>query len=536
MCGIVGVARHTWTISGTNGCESQIPMSVLQTCRSRFRGAGSVNRSVALLSVSVLAVGVVAACSNTAAPNAMTAVTTVQVISQVDTLPALGATQQLTAVARDSSGGAVGGKVVAWRSSVPEVVRIDAASGVVTAVNDGRAVITATVDGVSGSVQLTVKAILTKVPGTFKTVSVGASFACGVTAVGAASCWGDNQYGELGNGTTTSSLTPVPVTGGFTFTSVSAGSGYACGITTTGSAYCWGANDAGQLGSGATGGSQQCVLATVCDPSPVAVTGGLTFSELTPGAGTACGTTTSGVAYCWGANISGALGNGSTLFVSGTPVPVSGGLTVATISAGFGSFPYACAVTTSGAGYCWGDNNFGELGIGTTTGPEVCPAAVGVACSTVPVPVAGGLTLSTIQVGLVGATTCGVTTAGAAYCWGAGPTLGDGTTDQSTTPVAVAGGLSFRSVSPGYGFACGLTLTGKAYCWGDNSSHQLGTGTVMSAAVPVPVVGGAMFTMVSVGFDSTCGLTGTGTAFCWGSDQYGQLGGAPRAHAPGVPQ
>ena len=98
-------------------------------------------------------------------------------------------------------------------------------------------------------------------------MSTGYKFACGVTTSGAAYCWGDNQQGELGNGTTTGSATPVAVSGGPSFATVSVGYEFACGVTTSAAAYCWGYNVYGQLGNGSTTNSS----------TPVAVSGGLSF-------------------------------------------------------------------------------------------------------------------------------------------------------------------------------------------------------------------------------------------------------------------
>src|SRR3989441_542444 len=168
-------------------------------------------------------------------------------------------------------------------------------------------------------------------------VSAGWVHTCGVTSSGAAYCWGENNRGALGDGTTTSSLTPVAVSGGLTFAAVSAGSDFTCGVTTSGAAYCWGDNSQGKLGNGTT--------TPTPSTTPVAVSGGLTFAAVSAGDGHACGITRSGAAYCWGYNLSGQLGNGTTMS-SATPVTVSGGLTFTAVSVGASE---TCGVTTSGA-------------------------------------------------------------------------------------------------------------------------------------------------------------------------------------------
>src|SRR5436309_835111 len=339
-------------------------------------------------------------------------------------------------------------------------------------------------------------------PAGFAAVAAGAGFACGATPSGVAYCWGDGWYGQLGTGATqTNSTTPVPVAGGLTFTALTAGSNFACAVTPSGTAYCWGG---GQLGNGSTAGSA----------TPVAVAGGLAFTTVSAGPFFACGVTTSGAAYCRGGNGAGQLGTG-TQTGSLTPVPVAGGLAFTTVSVGggLGGGGFACGITTVGAAYCWGDNIAGELGIGTTTGPQNCfSVSHPQACSTTPVAVAGGA--------------CGVTTSGVAECWGVNSDgqLGTGSTTASTTPAAVVGGLTFSGVSAGDAFVCGVATSGSAYCWGANTAGQIGDGFAGFDATPAPVTGGHTFTALSVGGGAACGVTPSSTAYCWGMNSDGQLG------------
>ena len=167
---------------------------------------------------------------------------------------------------------------------------------------------------------------------------------------------------------------------------------------------------------------------------------------------------------------------------------------------------HTCGVTTGGAAYCWGNDGSGLR-------------------SSSPLAVSGGLSFATVS---AGDHTCGVTTAGAAYCWGDNffAQLGDGTTTTRTSPVAVLGGLTFATVSAGVSHTCGVTTAGAAYCWGSNATGQLGDGTTTRHMSPVAVAGGLTFAVVSAGDGGphTCGVTLDGAAYRRGDNGFGQLG------------
>jgi alpha-tubulin suppressor-like RCC1 family protein len=306
------------------------------------------------------------------------------------------------------------------------------------------------------------------------TVRAGSYHTCGLTTAGLAYCWGWNMTGQLGNGSTTASRVPVPVSGGLTFAAVGAGVDHSCGLTPGGAVYCWGYNGYAELGNGSMTGPQLC-HGLPCSTVPVGVLGELTFAAASAGDFHTCGLTTQGSAYCWGWNAYGQLGNGvSGLQVYGTtPVAVSGGLTFAIVSAGG---QHTCALTIGGAAYCWGWNSLGELGSGGTTDN-----------SPMPVLVSGGLTFAAVSAGAYH--TCGLTTASLAYCWGSNDfgELGNGSTIFSPVPVLVSGGLTFTALSTGSWHTCGLTTGGAAYCWGLNSYGQLGNGSTTNSTTPARV-------------------------------------------------
>jgi alpha-tubulin suppressor-like RCC1 family protein len=195
---------------------------------------------------------------------------------------------------------------------------------------------------------------------TFDSLEIGGDHTCGLTPEGVAFCWGANGNGQLGNGAPPLGKgTPVAVVGGLTFRTITVATlgAHTCGLTPDNVAYCWGANDRGQLGDGTTDDHSE----------PTAVAGGLTFTDIDAGGSHTCAVATGGQAYCWGYNNAGQLGNGtggSLTDESSTPVAVSGGLTFAQISAGF---IHSCGVTTDGKAWCWG-NGGGLLGNNSTSG------------------------------------------------------------------------------------------------------------------------------------------------------------------------
>jgi len=302
-------------------------------------------------------------------------------------------------------------------------------------------------------------------------LSAGAYHSCAVVS-GVAKCWGQNDYGALGNGTTSASSAPVSVGGGSGtsgWTAISAGLYHSCGIR-AGVALCWGYNSDGQLGNGTT----------IDSTTPVNVGGGAGTSgwtAISAGAYHSCGIR-SGVALCWGYNPDGQLGNGTTS-ASTTPVNVGGGSGTSGWTAISAGRYHACGVR-SGVALCWGDNGDGELGNGTNVASSA-PVNVG----------GGGGTSGWTSVSAGRYHSCGVRS-GVALCWGynSDGQLGNGSNTASSAPVNVGGGggtSGWTSVSAGYHHACGVR-SGAFLCWGDNYYGQLGTGTNATSLVPTPVL------------------------------------------------
>ncbi|MFL5489795.1 MAG: RCC1 domain-containing protein, partial [Gemmatimonadales bacterium] len=290
------------------------------------------------------------------------------------------------------------------------------------------------------------------VPGSlhFRLVSVGFNHTCGVTTDKVAYCWGENFTGQLGDGTATPRSVPTPVLGSRTWNSVRAGGFHTCGVTTDNRAFCWGRDSEGQVGDGVPENSWRM--------RPVLVAGGLSWRQVIPGWAHTCGVTTSNRAYCWGVNLYGRLGDGTTSDRL-TPVAVVGGLLFRQISPGVN---HTCGVTTDWRAYCWGWNFLGQLGDGTRSDRQR------------PVPVAGGKLFRTVEAGFFHS--CGMSYPdNRGYCWGGNDRgqLGDGTNTTHQTPVAVAGAREFRQVTVGHYHSCGVTTANRAYCWGDSEFGQV---------------------------------------------------------------
>lgn len=330
--------------------------------------------------------------------------------------------------------------------------------------------------GVSGGDKS--KPVLVNTDVRFVQLTLGNRHTCGLTSQGTAYCWGGNWEGQLGDGVTKrfgrpGSKEPMAVSGGLTFSSLTTGYAFTCGVT-AGGVYCWGENSRGQLGTGDT--SNRLV--------PTLIAGGGLLNSVEAFWSHACGLTSAGAAYCWGRNHRGQLGIGVIdILPSTTPTAVSGGLTFSEMSLGN---RFTCALTTDGTAYCWGQNNHGELGTTATT--EVCSSS-GLPCSSTPLVVSGGVQFEEISAG--DGDVCGLTISGTAYCWGRNHVgqLGDGSLVDRSVPAPVAGQLAFARVGLGGFHSCGSTVGGITYCWGSNKFAQVGDGTKVDRSTPTQVSG-----------------------------------------------
>jgi alpha-tubulin suppressor-like RCC1 family protein len=372
-------------------------------------------------------------------------------------------------------------------------------------------------------------------------VSAGGNHTCAVTQAGAALCWGDNHYGQLGDGTTVDRARPVEVTGlSSGVAAIAASYNHTCAVLDSGGVQCWGYNRYGQLGNPANVGNQAST-----NPAPLDVTGLQSgVSDVTVGAAHSCALLDTGGVKCWGWDFAGQLGDGPSCgAICSTPRDVTG-LTsgVAAVDAGL---YHTCAALSSGGVKCWGQNDFGQLGAATGS-PCFYVTLEPLACSFTPVDVAGLANAVSVAAGGVydGANnashTCALLAAGGVKCWGANSSgqLGDGqacgmvcqtpagVTDLNGDALTGAG-----EVDVGAQHTCARRANdGAVLCWGENVHGQIGDGdmpndraraTEICAGLTCEALTGVA--AISLGLNHGCALLDS-SLICWGSNSQGQLG------------
>ena len=378
---------------------------------------------------------------------------------------------------------------------------------------------------------------------------------CALLGSGNVRCWGTNDSGQLGNGTTDSAVAPQATTNIDDGLRLSSGHEHTCVMRQTGHVICWGANGSGQVGDGTT---------TQRDEPAEEVDGLENVCDVAAGGAHACALTAGGRLFCWGGNDSGQLGMG-LLGDRVEPQEVAPGAAgpwrATRIVTGMN---HSCALVVGGTVRCWGSNEFGQLGDASNND------------STVPVQVAS---LNDAVALAAGADyNCALREGGTVYCWGLNENgqLGDGTTGNRTVPSKVFGLSTASSVATGTGHTCAEKNDGTLWCWGRNHYGQLGLGVMEAATWPVQVVGLADYpecvscadqnhctddicnedgscanparpdgtpcgpaqtctagtcgasnsavSGISVGINHSCALRADGTMACWGSNSIGELG------------
>jgi len=334
-------------------------------------------------------------------------------------------------------------------------------------------------------------------------ISSGNAFSCGL-ADGQAYCWGAVGEGILGNGTTTTLPVPTRIGGDHWATVASSGAGR-CGIRDDGALLCWGYDPSRGVGLG--------TIEPAWTPTRV---GSATWTAIATSSSTSFNVATvatcalrDGKPYCWGDNHRGSLGIGSE--VSPQLVPTAVNVPEGTRWTEIAVGEHTCAIQSTGALWCWGANDTGELGNGTTsTTPTTAPTT----------PLAGTWLHVAVTSYSSGALTCGIRTDRTLWCWGQDQPP---TTTQHLVPTQVGSESSWASLSMAVANVCAVKTDGTRWCWGDNSGGQLGDGTTNSSPTPAQIGSAADWKNVALG-DESCGVKTDGTLWCWGN--AGLLGDA----------
>ncbi len=598
--------------------------------------------------VGCLAGAALAACDNDpAGPDPLTPVASIAITPIADTL-LTGQRLKLEVRAYDSEGSPLPDRPIAWESAEPAIGSVTAGA-VFTAVAPGAAVIRARVDGVVDSVTVAVRSLL------LEHVYAGESVSCGLEASGQAWCWGNVGAEGFGNGSldTTRGNVPARAAVGYAFTALAFARASACGIEASGGVLCWGQNESGQLGDGSTtahgapapvsgltgivqlagGYLHFCALsnagAVSCwggnewrqtgqptrgvQTQPGLVALGRPASQITAGWAHSCALV-DGQSYCWGDDGGRQLGN-DTIYDRLVPALAATGDGISRIwSEGEASNRHNCGRDASGAVFCWGymegdadslfwlptrrfqgivatdvaDGWFVQCAVSdrqrascegrhhtgvelaapgpvtsvVVTGAEACVLQTdgAVACELGAAIAPGTLTVvplpaPVVQLAASDNNACALDDVGAVYCWSTWDRLEPQRVFQTLTATSLygnsgrrvcvltgtaavacrdtyeetettepAGSLSLMSLAAGDTHACGLTSAGAAWCWGQNTHGQLGDGTTTDRAAPVAVHGGHVFSQITASWGFTCGVTTAGPMYCWGYGSSGNMG------------
>lgn len=364
-------------------------------------------------------------------------------------------------------------------------------------------------------------------------IAAGATHTCGVILTeNSVICWGSNEYGQLGNPSVQDSTSLAEVLNSQTNTklmdisAVAVGSKHSCALSFGGRIFCWGDNDAGQLGTGDFRSRSTAIQ--IKDESgngffegAISIVIGLNEHRDSKKAGQSCALKNTHRVYCWGENNYGQLGDGSTADKS-IPVQVKGIENVASFAMGGNS---GCAILASSSIFCWGSNFAGQLG------------SIDIGLGGHPVTVKNLNNVASISAGGVGlyddSFSCALSTTGLVSCWGRNDQgqLGIGTVQDSATPAPVSL-PNVSAIASGGSHSCAVSA-GRVYCWGSNTDKysiysrtikrtmKLGSDSVDQSPTPILVNGISDIESVAVGTEHSCALSNSGDVYCWGDSAAG---------------
>jgi alpha-tubulin suppressor-like RCC1 family protein len=348
-------------------------------------------------------------------------------------------------------------------------------------------------------------------------ISAGKHHTCAILDNGTVSCWGKNDYGQLGDGTNYNQYTPTQTSSlgtGRTAVAITAGDYHTCVILDNESVSCWGKNNIGQLGDG--------TYDHRITPTQTSSLGtGRTAVAVSSGANHVCVILDDGSVSCWGHNYYGQLGIGTTIPKISTPTQTSSLGTDRTAVAITAGYHHTCAILDDGSVSCWGENVYGQLGDGTTTSQNTPTQTSSL-----------GTGRTAVEISLGKYHTCAILDDGSVSCWGENTygSLGDGTNNDWLTPTQTSSlgtGRTAVTISAGNTHTCAIIDDGSVSCWGKNDVGQLGDGTTTSRNTPTQTSSlgtGRTAVAIDAGYYHTCAILDDGSVSCWGKNGNGQLG------------
>jgi alpha-tubulin suppressor-like RCC1 family protein len=339
-------------------------------------------------------------------------------------------------------------------------------------------------------------------------VSTGYGHACGTKEDGSLWCWGEDFFGDVGDGRPGQGAHIVPVSIGRarTWLVAAVGGEHSCAIATDLTLWCWGSNFDGELGDGSK-------VRQRYKPAPVVGAG--QWASFALGSFFTCAIQTDGTLWCWGANEEGQLGDG-TVQRHRTPRQVGDATDWTAVSAGP---EQTCGIRSDQTLWCWGYNYNGQIGDGTRA-TRLSPVQIGSSQAWASVDTSGWDTQ------LAGSHSCASGMDGSLWCWGSPQygQLGIGAKRDQLLPRRVGRRTDWTAVSVNERDSCASRTSGTLWCWGSNHTGELGDGTTQNRDRPAQVGPPRTWTTVAAGPEFTCGLRDDGSAWCWGSEYGGKLG------------
>lgn len=340
-------------------------------------------------------------------------------------------------------------------------------------------------------------------------IIAGTSHTCAIRESGKVVCWGKNNKGQLGTWNQWTYSHPQPIYGTSTALALAVGAVHSCMIVVPGGGIkCWGSNAQGQLGNGTSDAFSSRPVDVNQLPAPAI--------SISAGAGHTCAVLQNGETYCWGANDYGELGVGTTV-ESRVPVKVPGISDATTISSGNS---HSCVITQAEEILCWGQNEFGQLGDGTLENRS-SPVSVTSLAGVIEMDAGDRHTCARTR------TSSGTPGQSRTFCWGSNEIFATGVSSQTsfvTTPVERPGLADAAELNAGWHTNCVRMTSGEVQCWGNNREGTLGDGTTTSTSALRQVIGLSDAQSITVGGGHACAIRTSKDVVCWGMNTAGQLG------------